>query len=271
MMQTKAVNPKDLSAAEILVLLEPNTPPREAFKVTFKELVALGLVRLEKVAATSRFSVATTRLHLGSGAVSNPALIDLLGHLRSAMRHGPEMHRVLPRLQREYGTVYERFKGRHLLPRLVEGGLLEPQARKVLLVFNATQYRHTALGLRLKSQLEYDMGQARQLTTQLSRQIPDNPAQTAALVASLGAAVILLPELWPHFGQLNELMRQQEDDGSGAGSSFMYMSSSDTDDTRLEGGLGDLEQGFDNVDSGFDSSDSGGSDGGGDGGGGGGE
>ncbi|MDX2006330.1 MAG: hypothetical protein SFU83_13720 [Meiothermus sp.] len=265
MMQTKEVDTKNLSAAEIMVLLDPAALPRETLKAAFKEIVALGLLRLEKVPATGRFSAPTTRLHLGSGTTNHPLLLELLGHLRSAMRHGPELHTVLARLQREYGAAYERFKGRHVLPALVAAGLLEPQTRKVLLVFSSTAHRHTALGLRLKGQLEAEMAQARQLTTQLSRQIPDNPVQVSTLIASLGAAVILVPELWPHFGQFNELIRQQEGDG---GTGFVYGGWSDTDDSRPDLETGGLDQSFSEMDSSFDSSDGGASDGGGDGGGG---
>lgn len=215
----------------------------------FKDLVAMGLVRLGKNSHTglkrSWMRLQATQIHLWldpGERPKNPIRYGLLSDLRSAARHGNEFARVLQQLQREYGYAYTKFKLKIVLPGLIRQGLLEPQQHKVVGLFNTIRYRHTVAGLAQKERLEYDMARARQI----SRLLKDDPAQVAALIASLGAAIILMPELWPYFGQINELMRKrsESDDGDDGG----------TNDA--EAGFDDLEQAFSYVDSGFDSSDS---------------
>lgn len=60
---------KDLSTPELLVLLNPTVEAREALKVGFKKLIAMGLVHLGKISRHSwlGFKVTGTELHLSAG------------------------------------------------------------------------------------------------------------------------------------------------------------------------------------------------------------
>lgn len=256
MPQTKEVGSKDLSASGLLVLLNPNVEAREALKVGFKELVAMGLVHLGKNSQRSRIGLQATQIHLWLEPGERPKnliLRGLLGDLRSAARHGNEFAKMLQQLQREYGHAYTKFKLKIVLPGLLRQGLLEPQQHKVMGLFNTIRYRHTAAGLAQKERLEHDMARAHQI----SRLLKDDPTQVAALVASLGAAIILIPELRPYFGQINELMRKQSDEA------FIYYFGEVYDEKHpAEARFDDLEQAFSDVDSGFSSADSGGDGGG---------
>jgi hypothetical protein len=248
--QIREVNPKDLSAPELLVLLNPSVEAREVLKVGCKELLAMGLVRLEKSSWRGWLGVRMTGTNLRPGPGErprNPVLYGLLGDLRSACRHGTEIGQVLQQLRSEYGQSFQKFKEKLVLPGLLRQGLLEEQPVKVLGLFESRRYRQTAAGLALKQLLEGQMAQARQA----GRLLRDDPQQVVALVASLGSAAILVPELWPYFGEINARLRQRMDNNA-----------QDPDEASLDS----LEQAFAEVDSSFDAADGGGDGGGGDGG-----
>lgn len=248
--QIRGVNSKDLSAPELLVLLNPSVEAREALKAGFKELLAMGLVRLEKSSRRGWLGVRMTGTNLRQGPGErprNPVLYDLLGDLRSACRHGTEIGQVLQQLRNEYGQSFQKFKEKIVLPSLLRQGLLEEQPVRVLGLFESRRYCQTATGLGLKQLLEGQMAQARQT----GRLLKDDPQQVVALVASLGSAAILVPELWPFFGEINARLRQRMDNSA---------------QDPSEASLDSLEQAFAEVDSGFDAADGGGNGGGGDGG-----
>lgn len=96
------------------------------------------------------------------------------------------------------------------MPSLLWQGLLEPQQQKVVGLFETTRYRYTAAGLAQKERLEQQMTQSSQTASLLK----DDPPQLAALLYSLGSAAILVPELWPYFGEINARFARQDDRGS---------------------------------------------------------
>lgn len=253
---TNEVIRQNLSAAELLVLLNPSVEAMEALKVGLKELLALGLVRLEKRLGRGWLGkeVPHPFLHISSRERPKNRVLDgLLGDLRSASRHSPELGHVLKELQKEHGQNYERFKQRIILPGLLAQGLLEPQTKKVLGLFRATHYGHTAAGLAYKKQLEHHMAQARR-----TRLLKDDPTHVAVLMVSLGPA-LLMPELELHFRQLNHGVRPEV-----GGDAVVFSAWDGRDEDRpFEADFKTLDQAFDDVYSGAGASEGANGDGGG--------
>jgi hypothetical protein len=201
---------KELSAPEILVLLEPNIAAQEALKAGFKELIARRLLHLETTPPKSKWESEQVHLLFNSGNhPQNPVLRSLWGDLRSASRHGSGLNQVLQRLQREYGLGYETFKQKIVLPSLLQRGLLQKQTHKALRLFPQTRYLPTPDGTALKKQLEQHMSEARRLIPSLA----DGKAEASALLLSLGPALLLLPGLESHFQHLGAHLRTQGAEG----------------------------------------------------------
>ncbi len=241
---------QELSAPEILVLLEPNISAQEALKAGFKELIARGLLHLETTPPKSKWESEQVHLLFKSGHhPQNPVLRSLWGDLRSASRHGSGLNQVLQRLQREYGLGYETFKQKIVLPSLLQRGVLQKQTHKALGLFPQTRYLPTPDGTALKKQLEQHMSEARRLIPSLA----DNKAEATALLLSLGSALLLLPGIESHFQQLRALNRT---DGSEGGFAQVFVvDASEEQET--------LERAFYQLDAGFAGAGDGGSDGGG--------
>jgi len=200
----------ELSAPEILVLLEPSISAQEALKAGFKELIARRHLHLETTPPKSKWESERVHLLFNSGHhPQNPVLRGLWGDLRSASRHGSGLNQVLQRLQREYGPSYEAFKQKIVLPSLLQRGVLQKQTHKALGLFPQTRYLPTPDGTALKKQLEQHLSEARRLIPSLA----DHKAEATALLLSLGPALLLLPGIESHFQQLRALTRTDGSEG----------------------------------------------------------
>jgi len=115
----------------------------------------------------------------------------------------------LQRLQREYGLGYETFKQKIVLPSLLQRGVLQKQTHKALGLFPQTRYQPTPDGADMKTRIEQHLSEARRLIPSLA----DGKAEAAALLLSLGPALLLLPGLEPHFQQLEAHLRLHGTDG----------------------------------------------------------
>jgi hypothetical protein len=263
-----------LSPGEVMVLLDPNgAKAREALKVTVLALVAQGVLRFEErvgkglLGREKRSSV----LNLAPAAPTPPgpaaAVVETLAPIAP---EGEAMPQVVARLQRRFGPDLGRFVTEAVRPVLVSRGLLEPRREKLLWLIPVTRFRPTPAGESEQGRLRELMLQARDIPAFLDR----DPVQAVALVAALGAAILLVPELRPHLAQLSSLMKDQSaldgfsDFGSGgSGSDHAFGSGLDAFDLSA---FDVLDQDLSAFDASFDSvGDGGGSDGGGDGGGGG--
>ncbi|ADD28613.1 hypothetical protein Mrub_1856 [Meiothermus ruber DSM 1279] len=196
---------QDLSAPEILVLLEPEVAADEVLKVALKELIARGLLRVDNATpgGESHFVLDL------DNQPQNPVLQSLWAHLRSASRQGLEINRVLQHLQREYGLGYGGFKAKTVLPSLVERGLLHKESGKFLGLFPYTNHRLTPDGADLKSRLKQGLLEARRLVPSLA----DGKAEAVALLGGLGAGLLLLPGIESQLQQLRTLMGGNSSDG----------------------------------------------------------
>lgn len=254
MLTQQVAETKTLSAPELLVLLNPVVEPREVLKAGLKELLVQGFLRLSKNSRKLPLGISFpfTSVQLAARPLPpNPVLRRLLEDLRTAQRHGEQMNQVLSRLQVEYGTTYGGFKQRVVLPRLQAEGLVNPTQRQILGLFKSVHYQHTPQGQELKARLEQDMARARQIAFLLK----DDPTQVVALMASLGAAALLVPELWPHWGEINSLLQRYTDGG--------YPPTTGGDSSLFDEDWKSLEGAFSEFDSSFDASDGGGGDSGG--------
>jgi hypothetical protein len=278
----------ELSAAEAQVLLKPNRAAAgEAVKVTLLSLLAQGLVRIEEETKKGRFRVRKTVFVRPTDRTARalpPHAVSLLENVRAAQAVTGSMQDLVAQVRRAYGSGLEGFKKRFILPALESRGLI--QKGRVLWIFPT--YRLTPAGMAEKSRIESDIARARTNPGLLG----SKPAEAAAIALAVGSAILLVPELRPHYRQLSDAMRSPADMHD-VTSSGMYRPMSDGGDsshdlshadTHLDsaglGGLGAFDLGsfdasaFDTLDSGmasFDASvgDSGG--GGGDSGGGGGD
>lgn len=256
MLAEQMAETKELSGPELLVLLNPAVEAREVLKVGLKELLARGLLRLETGSRKGLWGMAVpqTRLRLTPGPLpQNPVLQRLLEDLRSARRHGEEMNRVLERLKAEYGFLYTGFKERVVLPHLHTLGLFRPHEQRILGLFRNIRHERTPKGEAIQERLQPLMAQARRIAPLLK----DNPAQVVPLMASLGAAALLVPELWPHWGEINALLQRYADGG------YAFVTGSTDGSSPLMEDWKSLETSFGELDSSFDASDGGGGDGGG--------
>ena len=246
--EPQPVELKALSAAELLTLLDPSAKPKEVFKAGLKELLARGLLRIEK--KTSRGPLGLTKSRnlfrlQPDQALTNPVLQQLVAHLLSAMRYSEDAYSVLYRMRSVFGLEFAGFKRRIVLPHLERLGLIRAERRPLLGLFSRTHYELTASGQVLCATLRRSMAQARQEARlgDLSR--------LAARVGGLGAAVLLLPEIWPQLMAVDPLLRQSDE-------GWVFFNS-----TYLADGFGNLECALATLDASVDASDGGGGDGGG--------
>jgi len=254
-----------LSAPEAYLLMSlPLCNPSKALKLGFMGLVAQGVLRLE---TEDRRGLLRTRhiphLHVAPNVSESlpPVAASLVGVVRGA-EPGGLIKDVLAQCYREYGRTLMGIMQNCLGPALVGRGLAEPYRRRFLGIFPVAIFRRTPAGESEKLRIEGLMQDARSIPNYLDR----DPAQAAALVAALGAAILLVEELRPHYQALGLALRERDTGGYGDGG---WTSGDFAGDF---GGIGDFGSidfscfdggAFDSFDAGFDA---GGGDGGGDGG-----
>jgi len=245
-----------LGPGEVLTLLEPGTAKgRDGLKLTLMALLMRGALRFmetEKkgLMGTKRRKVlveAKRPERLDAPAAAVLAAIGPLGE-------GRTMDEAVKRLRKAFGKDLSGFREKQLLLSLVRRGLIEPRPESFLLLFTRTRYHPTPAGERERARLAGLMEEARRIPSFIT----SDPAQALAIVAGLGAAVLLVEELRPHLQQLGQALGPQ----LGAEGDL------DFDFSEVEG----IDEDLSAMDASFDAAaDSGGSDGGGgDGGGGGG-
>lgn len=238
-----------LSAAANLVLLEPEAKGKEVIKTAFKELIARRAVSLGSVEQRGLFghrrNVVTLQMHPGE-APQDAGLAELRRALVDASRSSKELGQILGLLQRRYGGAFGKYVDGFVMPVLLRAGLIQRRVEPVLWIFKRRRTVLTAAGLKQQRALRELMGRAQ---VQAARD-GCTEQELAVLIASLGPAVILLPELWPQWSRLEQGLHAQS--AGEAGFTFS---------AELE----DFDRQCSDVDAAMDASDGG--DGGGDGGG----
>lgn len=247
-----------LSAPECLALLEPGSDGRALLKAALKELLLRRVFRLERSEerVLLAFKRCVRRLRRGGGRLPPQSpLLPLERLLAESARKDDRLDRVLTAVRSRYGSGYARFRSDVVRAALKRRGLLRVESQRILWLFSRQHAEPTVEGMRQWHALGELLQQARAAAAKVGQE----PAQLAALAGSLGAAVVLVPELWPLLADLDLALRVPQTADGGDGSGF---------DFSLDAGDEDVEAVCSDVDGACDAADGGdGGDGGGDGGG----
>ncbi|HEY0602096.1 MAG TPA: GPP34 family phosphoprotein, partial [Herpetosiphonaceae bacterium] len=242
--------------------------------LTLMELLARQLITLRH--EEKRLSFGRTRktdyLQLSPDAqtqvAGSPAFQAALGVVAQARAKEADatIPLVVQQARKSFGTDLGKFQSEQIIPALIRRGLIEQYTKKRLGLFNTTRYRPTAAGEALRQEITGHLNQARTLPTLVDH----DPATAAALIATLGATVLLVDELKPHYGRISQALNVSQ------GGDSVFAGPFDHDDSDFDGfdfdfsAFDTLDSTLDSFDSSFDSADFGGDSGdGGDGGGGG--
>jgi hypothetical protein len=249
-----------LTAPESYVLQSPrHLSGVEAFKLALRELVLRRALQVEKVetAGFLRRGHSKTVLLIGT-SITEPALAPLLDlHARARRREGNDGVRVenLTRAgRREFGRSLAGYVDDHVYPSLAQRGLLRssehrrwgrPRTRHELTPAGEDAVAELADWLRVGS--ERVEGWTR-----------ESPERALAYAGGAGAAILLMPELYPEFERLGRDTAASADPvPSGAELDLGAFGSAGDSDS------GDAFEAFDGIDAGVDAGTGWGGDGGG--------
>src|SRR5205823_10670375 len=103
----------------------------------------------------------------------------------------------------------ERYVRRDVLPALIERGLYEARQERVLWIFPTTKYVLTPSGESARAELQQwlDVGGQR-----FSTWASNEPSQALAYAGMAGAALLLMPSLFPDLRRLRDPSRGAESD-----------------------------------------------------------
>jgi len=261
----------NLTAAEALILMDPRRKNgRDAFKSFLVELMARGAITVRKPSGRKDRGALTFAPDIEEKLPDSAYVRPVLEILASRPDFAGKEVSLLDATTTAGETLkagFEGFRTRYVLPSLQERGLVTSEEKIRLKFIHQTIWSHTPAGAERAAALK------RQVETgaEIRKLLKKEPAQAAALVASLGTAVFLVPQLRGHFNEVGAVMRDPRAN-PGMDSSF-YVSSETSEDGETSGfRFGDsvdfdsFDDSFGAIDSGVDSGDSSG-DGGGDGGG----
>ena len=250
-----------LSPAEANFLLKPNaTGGMPSVKLTLMLMLSKGVLRIEQIESPGLFKTKSTP-HLRIAAAPKdapPAIAALIEVVRTAQDAGGTIKAVVAQANKTFGTGCGHFNARFVVPPLVARGYL---TEKKILFLRA--YSVTETGEAERSRIRSALYKA----DDLPRLLKSDPAQAAAVAASLGALILLSDKATKQFKPLADAMRAQggqdlQDYSSftgGDGGGFDFGS---FDLGSFEAGVADaFDAGISAFDAGF--SDAGGGDGGG--------
>ena len=271
----------DLTPGEALVLLDPNkTQGREAVKVSLMWLLGKSFLTVTSENKPGFFGRFSKTPLLRPNPRSPAQLPSHLIELMQVVRRAGYMDDFVRAARGSFGHDLSGFQKDHLLPSLLKRRLIEHRVEPFLWVFKRSRYYRTRSGEAMRNHIEAMFSDARQIPNYLDR----NPAQAAAMAATLGGLIILMPELKPYFNDIAAATRRANhiDAGSnyvgGPSSSSSIREEPHLDDAMVmdfstlePGALDGLDASMSVLDSSFDAGMSDGGAGGGDGGGGGGD
>ena len=242
-----------LTAPESYVLRLPR-PRRhvELFKLALRELVLRRALTIEQLEQAGLFRQRSkTVLRVGTQHMSEPALAPLVElHSRARRRSASDgvlVEDFAKEARREFTGSLMGYLNNHVYPSLVQRGLMEVEEPTGLRAFRRRRHVRTAAGGEALAELEEWL---RVGNACLKDWVRDSPERALAYTAGAGAAVLLMPGLYP---ELERIGRQVPGGDAAIG----------------HGWAADFE-GFDGIDAGFGAGGWGGGDSGGGGNGGGG-
>jgi hypothetical protein len=261
-----------LTAPESYVLEAPrHLSGVEAFKLALRELVLRRALQVEQV-ETAGFLRSRRRgsvLRIGT-SVTEPALAPLLDlHARARRRGGDDGVRVedLARAaRRDFGRSLAGYVDEHVYPSLAQRGLLRSSEHRRWGLFGRTRHELTPAGEEAAAELAEWLRVGRERVEGWTR---ESPERGLAYAGAAGAAILLMPELYPEFERLgrNAATYAEPVPGGGEFDLGAFGSAGDSD----SGDAFEAFDAFDGIDAGVDAGAGWGGDGGGgaDGGGGG--
>ncbi|MBW4699887.1 MAG: GPP34 family phosphoprotein [Aphanocapsa lilacina HA4352-LM1] len=203
-----------LTPAEALVLLDPDkVQGASALKVTLMDLIARGRVRVREEEHRGFLGFRSKLVFLHPNETQQPPADDpahiqaVFEVLHAAQKHQGRMEYVILEAANRFSAGMYNYQMKHVRPALIARGLIASRQEKMLRVFTVTRHGPTPLGEQIQTELRGRLEQARALSTRLKA---CEPVEAAALLVSLGSAVWLVPDLKPHYRQLNKALRAEE-------------------------------------------------------------
>ena len=309
---TQAATAWQLSAPESFVLLNgPSADGAEAFKLGVLELVtrkALKIVHVEESGMFGRRKQTAVLVEGSGGSVPDGRALRSIWELYQQQKQrtfkdgtvGVPVADLAGAASRRFKTL-GKYVEQEVLPPLVDQGLYAREERRTLGIFRSTRHTLTPDGEAARDDLRSRMTLAEQ---EFAGWVRTDPTRAMAFAGLAGAALLLMPALYPELQQMAGLLRPGDSEGDdvddaedddtevgAAGGEGLDLASADAgglDSGGLDLGGADLggfdmgtlssldfsafdsiDDAFSAIDAGVDSADgdSGGGDGGGDGGG----
>jgi hypothetical protein len=250
-----------LSPAEATVLLAPNLlRGAAAVKATLLLLLTTGVLRIEEREAFGVFGskkVAHLRI-VAEPKEPGAEIAAVLNVVRAAQPDGGKISDVVKHAEKAFGTGYPLFSANFVMPALIARGLVIK--KKLWFSFF---FRLTGEGKAAQARIKCDLLKA----ADVARLLKSDPAQAAAIAATLGTNILLSDKLTRQFKPLADAMRAH-----GGGGDIAIVTAGDTGHAFAHGfdlgslghfDLGHLSAGaVDTLHSGIGSFDAGFSDGG---------
>ena len=206
-----------LSPPEAFLLLKPDLDEaREAAKIAALYLLAQRVFRMKSVAHSGFLGITRTRdvLEVGASAASRGSPIGAVWHKARALPDGSTLADLAKAMQSEWGSGLKGYARDIVLPALERRGLVKGYHRKIMGLFPVHQWQRTEAG----ENASIEVAAAKQTARTIPDFLDNDPRQAAALILAVGSAVLLVPELRPHFAEMARVMAAQKIDGSSSGS-----------------------------------------------------
>jgi hypothetical protein len=210
MEEERRARPWPFSAPESYLLLHgPSASGRQALKLALTELVAGGQARLDRrEARTLGFRRSVPTLALGRAPIRPlraPVRTVLLELERAAAGRGPvDVSKLVERVRATYGSL-DGYRDRAVLPSLVEAGLCTEARHRLLWIIPVVRRSLTPQGEAARLELAELQ---RRGPDELRGRSDDQPGTALAYAGAAGAAVLLMPELFPELRELERIRRQ---------------------------------------------------------------
>ena len=192
-----------LSPAEANFLLKPNaTGGMPSIKLTLMFMLSKGVLRIEQTESPGLFRTKSTP-HLRIAAEppdAPPPIAALLAVVRTAQAAGGTIKAVIAEANKAFGTGCGLFNANFVVPPLIARGYL---TEKKILFLRA--YHVTEAGEIERAQIRSALFKA----NDLPRLVASDPAQAAAVAASLGALILLSDKATKQFKPLADAVRAQ--------------------------------------------------------------
>jgi hypothetical protein len=192
-----------LSPAEASVLIAANRAQGfVAIRATLLLLLTTGVLRIEVIEVPGFFRTRKVA-HLRIASESKnapPEVVTMLDLVRAAQADGGKITDVIKRAEKAFGPQCAQFNIKIIIPALIARGLLVEKKTLFLNTFSVTP-TGDAERTRIKSDLFK--------TNDVARLLKSDPAQAAALAATLGTTILLSEKLTKQFQPLADAMRQR--------------------------------------------------------------